>query len=520
MPATSSQPTGSQARASWVTFTSVRSRPTSSVRDVRCEAVPLLGDLGDVGCDVGLQLLELSDEAGCLFSAASTRRSEALVLPRRRAAWPASPRMSPIIPPLDFLPPSNPPSTDPAVEKNSELRLAFASSSAHVGTVLGGVDLVTQPRCLGLVLVAKLGDVLVGALVGERGAARGELLGRLAGAPVQLQVGVRRDLQGEAAGEVIAQVALDLGEERLGGDLARRSVGTWRRREPRRGDRGRRSRPAPPATRRPGRRAGRGPPRTPRRGRGRRPSRRSGSPPGPRSPPPTPHRASRRRRRRATARPRRRTAPRHRRRPRASPSSHREGRRVGGAGAGTAPAAGLGRPLAGGAAVAGGRRCAWRRGVSVAIWSRVIGPRRYDIAQRVVKISGWSLPARRSMNSRLPSPEIVASTADTSTLPAADDMPVEQSGLVALGLQAADHPGAGVRHRLVVEVDRVLRRQHHPDPERPGLLHQRHDRLLRRRHSRWAGGSRPPRPCRASPADRSCRSGGASTSPASTARAT
>ena len=59
--------------------------------------------------------------------------------------------------------------------------------------------------------------------------------------------------------------------------------------------------------------------------------------------------------------------------------------------------------------------------------------------------------------------------------------PVEQAGLVAVGLQAADHPRAGVRHRLVVEVDRVLRRQHHADAERPGLLHQRHDRLLRRR---------------------------------------
>ncbi len=58
---------------------------------------------------------------------------------------------------------------------------------------------------------------------------------------------------------------------------------------------------------------------------------------------------------------------------------------------------------------------------------------------------------------------------------------LEQPGLVALGLEAADHPRAGVRHRLVVEVDRVLRRQHHPDTERPGLLHQRHDRLLRRR---------------------------------------
>ena len=64
-----------------------------------------------------------------------------------------------------------------------------------------------------------------------------------------------------------------------------------------------------------------------------------------------------------------------------------------------------------------------------AIWSRVIGPRRYDIAQRVVKTSGWSLPARRRTNSRLPRPEIVASIAATSTLPAADAIPSSRRAL-------------------------------------------------------------------------------------------
>ena len=59
---------------------------------------------------------------------------------------------------------------------------------------------------------------------------------------------------------------------------------------------------------------------------------------------------------------------------------------------------------------------------------------------------------------------------------------VEQALLVAVGLQAADHPRARVRQRLVVDVDRVLRAQHHADTERTRLLHQRHDRLLRRRH--------------------------------------
>ena len=56
--------------------------------------------------------------------------------------------------------------------------------------------------------------------------------------------------------------------------------------------------------------------------------------------------------------------------------------------------------------------------------------------------------------------------------------------LVALGLQAADEPAARVRHCLVVEIDRILRRDDHPDPERTGLLHQGEDRLLRGRHRR------------------------------------
>ncbi len=59
--------------------------------------------------------------------------------------------------------------------------------------------------------------------------------------------------------------------------------------------------------------------------------------------------------------------------------------------------------------------------------------------------------------------------------------PVQQAGLVPLGLQPPDHPRPGVGDGLVVDVDRVLRRQHDPDAEGSGLLHERHDRLLRRR---------------------------------------
>ena len=57
-------------------------------------------------------------------------------------------------------------------------------------------------------------------LVGDRGAAGGERLGRLAGPAVQLEVGVGRQLDRQAAREVVAQVALDRRE--LG--LARRAA--------------------------------------------------------------------------------------------------------------------------------------------------------------------------------------------------------------------------------------------------------------------------------------------------------
>ena len=56
--------------------------------------------------------------------------------------------------------------------------------------------------------------------------------------------------------------------------------------------------------------------------------------------------------------------------------------------------------------------------------------------------------------------------------------PVQQALLVAVGLQAADHPCAGVGQGLVVHVHGVLGAEHHAHAERPCLLHQRHDRLL------------------------------------------
>ena len=59
--------------------------------------------------------------------------------------------------------------------------------------------------------------------------------------------------------------------------------------------------------------------------------------------------------------------------------------------------------------------------------------------------------------------------------------PFQQPCLVVLRGQPPDHPRARVAHRLVVDVHRVLGAQHDAEAERPRLLHQQHDRLLRRR---------------------------------------
>jgi hypothetical protein len=48
----------------------------------------------------------------------------------------------------------------------------------------------------------------------------------------------------------------------------------------------------------------------------------------------------------------------------------------------------------------------------------------------------------------------------------------EQAFLVVLGLQAPDEPGARVGQALVIQVDRVLGREHEPQAEGPGLLEQ------------------------------------------------
>lgn len=57
----------------------------------------------------------------------------------------------------------------------------------------------------------------------------------------------------------------------------------------------------------------------------------------------------------------------------------------------------------------------------------------------------------------------------------------EHTFLVALGLQPSDEPGADVGEPLVVEIHRVLSRQHDADTVRAGLFEQRQQGLLGRR---------------------------------------
>ncbi|OQA37873.1 MAG: hypothetical protein BWY52_03324 [Chloroflexi bacterium ADurb.Bin325] len=56
--------------------------------------------------------------------------------------------------------------------------------------------------------------------------------------------------------------------------------------------------------------------------------------------------------------------------------------------------------------------------------------------------------------------------------------PVEQPLFVAIGLQLADEPGPGVGQPLVIEIDRVLRRQHDAQAECARLLEQGEHRAL------------------------------------------
>ena len=126
----------------------------------------LLGQLGLDGLEVGL-----SAARPC---SAPRRRADpaADVLPPRPAARPSWPSR----PPRERRPPSRPPRIDPADDSRSSRWRACCCSAATSAASVGRVDLVAQLHRLGLVLVAQLGDLGVGALVGDLGAARRELL--------------------------------------------------------------------------------------------------------------------------------------------------------------------------------------------------------------------------------------------------------------------------------------------------------------------------------------------------------
>ena len=143
--------------------------------------------------------------------------------------------------------------------------------------------------------------------------------------------------------------------------------------------------------------------------------------------------------------------------------------------------------------------------------SRPIGPRRYDSVHRVSNTTGSCSCTLCIRNTRLPQRR--QRRVERLPIESAGDAleTVEHARLVALGLQLAEKPGAGVRQRLVVEIDRVLRREHDADAKRACLFEQRQQRQLSMADWRPAAGSRTLRPCRSARAASSCRSAGAST---------
>ena len=116
--------------------------------------------------------------------------------------------------------------------------------------------------------------------------------------------------------------------------------------------------------------------------------------------------------------------------------------------------------------------------INVLICSRESGPGRYDIAQRLVKVVGLLALARvqHELSLRQTRDRVV----DRLHVGRARGVvqTIDQPCFVAFGLQPSDHPRARVGDRLVVDVDGVLRGEHHPDAERARLLEDREDRLL------------------------------------------
>jgi len=59
--------------------------------------------------------------------------------------------------------------------------------------------------------------------------------------------------------------------------------------------------------------------------------------------------------------------------------------------------------------------------------------------------------------------------------------PFEESSFVAFSLKPPDHPRPRIRYGFVVQIDRVLCRQDHPDAKRASLLENGQDGIFRRR---------------------------------------
>ena len=109
-------------------------------------------------------------------------------------------------------------------------------------------------------------------------------------------------------------------------------------------------------------------------------------------------------------------------------------------------------------------------------WPSQVGHRpagREDLRCRVLGGDEHELPLLQRTDGPVERGDVGAAGGGTQAL--------QHACLVVLGLQPPDEPGAGVRHRLVVEVDRVLGREHEAEAERATLLEDGQDRLLRRR---------------------------------------
>ena len=218
------QSTGSHPSTISVTCTSVFSRPMviASVclaRSIQRRSISVTSSSSSCSSSS-----RSSASRSSWFSAASTRSADAFVLPRRRAAVPALPSIPPSNPPLDLRPPSSPPRIEPAVDSNSEFRLLSACSVSTSMRSSAAAILSRRRFALVSYFSRQLGDLLVGAVVRDAQAPALELVGRFAGSAVELELWIGRDLDRQRARDVIAQVPLDRGPERLGVDLRRRQA--------------------------------------------------------------------------------------------------------------------------------------------------------------------------------------------------------------------------------------------------------------------------------------------------------